>query len=87
MELLGAYHQPDPYLLLPWDISHWMDIVMVQIHEDLDSAEFLIKRSNKMHTMFQRGKSHVEYIGLAKHLNLKALETVIGSMKKEEWND
>jgi hypothetical protein len=93
LELLGAY-QPDPYFLLPWDVSHWMDIVMVHLREDSDSSEFLkrlIKRSNKMHTMFQRGRGHVEYIGLAKRLGLKALETVTFSTTRftsssyEQW--
>ncbi|CAB3993719.1 Hypothetical predicted protein [Paramuricea clavata] len=41
LELLGAYHQPDPYFLLLWDVSHWMDIVMVHLREDSDSSKFL----------------------------------------------
>ena len=35
----------------------------------------MIKRSNKLHTMYNQGRGHVEYTGLAKRLGLKALET------------
>lgn len=70
---------PDGYFLLPWDVSHWMDLVMVRLREESESSGFLkrlIKRSNKLHTMYNRGRGHVEYAGLAKRLGLKALETV-----------
>lgn len=52
---------------------------MVRLREDSESSSFLkrlIKRSNKLHTMYSRGRGHVEYVGLAKRLGLKALETV-----------
>ena len=108
LELLGAYHQPDPYYCHGSSThltSHMVHlhistchpdtyIVMVHLREYSDSSEFLkrlIKRSNKMHTMFQRGRGHVEYIGLAKRLGLKALETVTFSTTRftsssyEQW--
>ena len=56
-----------------------MDLVMVTLREDSESSSFLkrlIKRSNKLHTMYNRARGHVEYVGLAKRLGLKALETV-----------
>ena len=77
--LLGIREIPDPYFLLPWDVSHWMDLAMVELREHSESSEFikmLIKRSNRMHTMFGRGRGHAEYKGFAKILGLKALETV-----------
>ena len=40
------------------------------------SFKLLIKRSNKMHTMFGHGRGHAEYIGIAKQLNLKGSETL-----------
>lgn len=52
---------------------------MVELREQSESSEFiklLIKRSNRLHTMFGRGRGHAEYKGFAKILGLKALETV-----------
>ena len=75
LELLQIGQRPDAYFLLPWDVSHWMDLVMVKLREDSESSLFLkrlIKRLNKLHTMYNRGRRHVEYIGLTKRLGLKA---------------
>jgi hypothetical protein len=69
----------DPYFLLSWDVSHWLDLVMVFLREEANSSKFLkrlIKRSNRFHSMFGSGKGHVEYKGLAASLGLKALDTV-----------
>ena len=52
---------------------------MVKLGADSESSSFLkrlIKRSNKLHTMYNRGRGHVGYVGLAKRLGLKVLETV-----------
>lgn len=85
---------PEPYFQLPWDVSPRMDLVFALLREDSSSYEFLkrtIKRSNKMHKMFQRGRGHVEYVGLAKRFGLKALETVTFSTTRftsssfEQW--
>ena len=69
----------DPFFLTPWDVSHWVDLVMVEMRESSDSSAFLkrlIKRSNRLHTMFSHGRGHVEYQGLVASFKLKALETV-----------
>ena len=45
----------DPFFLTPWDASHWMDLVMVEMREKNVFSVFLkrlIKRSNRLHTMF-----------------------------------
>ena len=42
----------------------------------------LIKRPNKIHTMFSHGRSHAEYIGIGKQLNLKRSETLTFSTKR-----
>lgn len=76
---LGKTKTSDKFFLTPWDVSHWMDLAMVHLREDDSSSLFmkrLIKRANKMHTMFSRGRGHVEYKGLASSLGLKARETV-----------
>ena len=68
----------DPFFLTTWDASHWFDLVMQKLREDDASSAFLkrlIKRSNKLHDMFGRGRGHAEYKGLAASLKLKALET------------
>lgn len=65
----------DPFFLTPWDVSHWLDLVMVEMREESVSSEFLkrlIKRSNRLHTMFARGRGHIEYKGLASSFGLKA---------------
>ena len=52
---------------------------MVYLREKDSTSLFmkrLIKRANKMHTMFSRGRGHSEYKGLASSLGLKALETM-----------
>ena len=78
-ELLHIDANSDPYFVLPWDTSHWMDLAMVQLREEPEASAFLkllIKRSNRFHGMFARGLGHVEYKGLAETLGLKAQETV-----------
>ena len=71
-------HPPDPFFLTPWDVSHWMDLAMEALRtKSKQSSSFLarlIKRSNRLHTMFSRG--HSEYKGLASSLKLRALDTV-----------
>ena len=68
----------DPYLLLPWDISHWLDHVMEPLCQKEESTRIffkqLIKRSNKMHMMFGHRHGHAECIRTAKHVNLKGSE-------------
>ena len=68
---------------------------MVEMREGSDSSAFLkrlIKRSNRLHTMFSRGCGHVEYQGLAASFKLKALETVtfattrFFSSSYEQWD-
>ena len=71
LELLYIGQRPDAHFLLPWDASHWINLVMVKLREDSGSPSFLkrlIKCSNKLHTMYNRGRGHVEYVGLAKRL-------------------
>lgn len=69
---------------------------MAKLREEDSSSSFLkrlIKRANKMHTMFSRGRGHVEYKGLATALDLKALETVTFSTTRffsssfEQWEE
>ena len=73
-------YEPNPYLLLPWDISHWLDRVMEELRGKEESTGIFfkrpIKRSNKMHMMLSHGRGHAEYIGIAKQLNLKGSETL-----------
>ena len=79
LSLVGCNQEIDNFFFLPWDVSHWMDLVLVDVRENSDSSEFLktlIKRSNRFHKMYARGLGHVEYIGLAKSPGLKYLETV-----------
>ena len=69
----------DPYFSLPWDTAHWMDRVMEKLREKSGSASYfkrLIKRSNRLYTMFGHGRGHVEYVELAKSEGRKAMETV-----------
>ena len=93
-ELLGIREMEDPYFLLPWDVSHWMDLAMVELRENSKSPQFLkllIKRSNRSYRMFGRGRGHAEYSGIAKILGMKALETVtyattrLTSSSFEQW--
>ena len=88
-------HPADPFFLTTWDVSHWVDLVMGKLREEDASAVFLkrlIKRSNKLHVMFGRGRGHAEYKGLAALLNLKALQTVtfattrFFSSSYEQWD-
>jgi len=93
---MGKSNYPaDPFFLTTWDVSHWVDLVMGKLREDDASAAFLkrlIKRSNKLHVMFGRGRGHAEYKGLAASLNLKALHTVsfattrFFSSSYEQWD-
>ena len=72
-----------------------MDLVMVNLRERSESSDFLkllIKRSNSFNSMFGRGRGYVEYVGLEKHLGLKAMETVnyattrFSSSSFEQWD-
>ena len=85
---------PDPYFLLPWDASHWLDLAMVELREESGASDVLkrlIKRSNRFHAMFAKGRGHAEYKGLAESLNLKVHETVtfattrFTSSSYEQW--
>ena len=73
-------HPADPFFLTPCDVSHWMDLAMEALRtKSNQSSSFLsrlIKRSNRLHTMFSRGRGHSEYKGLASSLGLRAMETV-----------
>ena len=66
--------------MMPWDPSHWLDILMEYAREkDVVASAFLmrlVQRSNKLYKMFGHGKGHREYMGLANSLGLKATETV-----------
>ncbi len=95
LSLVGCNQEIDNFFFLLWDVSHWMDLVLVDVRENSDSSEFLktlIKRSNRFHKMYARGLGHVEYIGLAKSLGLKSLETVtyattrFSSSAYEQWD-
>ena len=90
-----SYYLADPFFLTTWDVSHWVDLIMGKLREDAASAAFLkrlIKRSNKLHVMFGRGRRHAEYKDLAASLNLKALHTVtfattrFFSSSYEQWD-
>ena len=95
-EKMGKHQHPsDPYFLTTWDVSHWIDLVMVKLREEDATSHFLkrlIKRSNRLHTMFGRGRGHAEYKGLATSLQLKSLETVtfvttrFFSSSYEQWH-
>ena len=94
-ELGNNDRSADPFFLTPWDVSHWMDLVMVEMREESVSSEFLkrlIKRSNRLHTMFARGRGNVEYKGLASPFGLKVLETVVFATTRffssayEQWH-
>ena len=63
---------------------------MSDLPEDSSSASSLIKRANRFHSMFSRGRGHLEYIGLSDAMDLKALETVTFSTTRffssfEQW--
>ena len=76
---MGKVKELDEFFLTSWDMSHWIDLAMVQLREEMCSLFMkrrLIKRANRFHTMFGRGRGHVKYKGLASSLELKALETV-----------
>lgn len=78
-QLLDNMNIDDPFFSLPWDTAHWMDRVMEKLRERSDSADFfkrLIKRSNRLYTMFGHGRGHVEYVELARSEGKKATETV-----------
>ncbi|XP_046855738.1 uncharacterized protein LOC124448807 [Xenia sp. Carnegie-2017] len=63
-ELLGMHRKPDPYFPLPWDASHWLDLAIVELRENSLSSNFIkliIKRSNRLHTLFGSGRGHAEY--------------------------
>ena len=78
-ELIHTGENSDPYFFLPWDASHWLDLAMIELREESEASGMLkrlIKRSNRFHAMFARGRGHVEYKGLAESLNFKARETV-----------
>lgn len=85
--------EADAYFLTAWDVSHWMDLAMVQLREETCSPfmKRVIKRANRFHTMFAYGRGHIEYKGLASSLGLKALETVTFSTTRffsssyEQW--
>jgi len=67
----------DPYFLLVWDAAHWVDRVMESIREKDSTTTFfkrLVKRSNRLYTMFSHGRGHVEYVGLAKQRGVKSFE-------------
>lgn len=73
------HRKPDPYFLLPWDASHWLDLAIVELRENSLSSNFIkliIKRSNRLHTLFGSGRGHAEYKTYSKSQGLKALETV-----------
>uniref|UniRef100_A0A7M6DPB1 Uncharacterized protein n=2 Tax=Clytia hemisphaerica TaxID=252671 RepID=A0A7M6DPB1_9CNID len=85
----------DPFVLLPWDTSHWMDLAMEKLYEDSLSSSFLkqlVTRANRFNTMFRHGKGHEEYKGLADSLGLKSLEVVgysttrFFSSSYEQWD-
>ena len=92
--LLSIKEMSDPYFLVPWDASHWLDLAIVELRENSPSSSFrklLIKRSSRLHTMFGSGRGHAEYKGFAKIYGLKALETVtyattrFSSSAFEQW--
>ena len=68
---------------------------MSDLREDSSSAlsliKRLIKRANRFHSMFSRGRGHLEYTGLSDAMGLKALETVTFSTTRffsssfEQW--
>ncbi len=65
----------DTFFIVPWDTAHWMDCGMRDIREKEDRGEILrrlVKRANKFHLMFGRGKGYAEYHGFAKENELKA---------------
>ncbi len=76
----GKTERSDNFFLTPWDVSHWLDLAMSDLREDSSSAasliKRLIKRANRFHSMFSRGRGHLEYTGLSDAKGLKALETV-----------
>ena len=54
---------------MPWDTAHWLDRVMEKMREKTASSAFLkrlIKRSNRLHTMFGIGRGFAEYTEYSK---------------------
>jgi hypothetical protein len=52
-EKMGEHQRPsDPYFLTTWDVSHWIDLVMVKLLREEDATSHflkrLIKRSNRL---------------------------------------
>ena len=68
---------------------------MSDLREDSSSASSLIKRlikrANRFHAMFSRGKGHMEYTGLSDAMGQKSQETVTFSKTRffsssfEQW--
>ena len=67
---------------------------MSDLCEDSSSASWLIwliKRANRFHSMFSRGRGHLEYTGLSDAMGLRALEMVTFSTTRffsssfEQW--
>ena len=62
----------DTFFVVPWDGSHWMDLGMGHIREKEEDGEVmrrLVKRINKFHHMFGRGRGFAEYKGVTEDMN------------------
>ncbi len=95
LDFLACTARPDPNFFLPGDVSHWMDLVTVNLRERSASSDFLkllIKQSNHFNSMFGKCRGQVEYVWLAKHLGLKVMEPVnyvttrFSSLSFEQWD-
>ena len=70
--------EADKFFVVPWDGAHWMDLCMGDIREKEENGEILrrlVKRINKFHTMFGRGRGFAEYKGLTEELKLSSSST------------
>ena len=65
--------------VVPWNLGHWMNLAVVEVRDksDCELLTRFIKRSDKFHTMFGRGRGHDEYFGVAEDGGLKTYEAQV----------
>ena len=71
--------EEDISFVVPWDVGHWMNLAVVEVR-DKSESELLsrfIKRANKFHSVFGRGRGHDEYFGVASDQGMKAYEAQV----------
>ena len=68
----------DKFFVVPWDAAHWQDCCMGDMREKEEHGECLrrlVKRANKFHKMFGRGRGLAEYEGITAEMKLSSCST------------